>query len=290
MVAVGWDSAQEIDRHVDALLREADAHGRFPTPVEDLLEAQRLSMPGTIESAFDPAVLATAPPSIRLKMMAVLPKVEAALDRPARQVHVVSSHIEGRRRLSICHEIGHDILPWHEELYYMDCAEHLEPGVQIMLEQEANYAAIQLLLQQDIFVNVARDLRQDTASIKDLAARFACSIHATFWHFVETQTTAVAGLVLERSPRGQPDNYHFIVRKAVGSPSFCRQFGLVEVPPAFLSTQKCPHLLTAWRSVARFNRQGEATIRLTARDGSTSWFHCELFSNSYNLFLLMVKS
>ncbi len=289
-MAMGWDSAQEIDYHVDILLRTASARGRFPTPVEDLLEAQKLSMPDVTDSPLDPAILAMAPPALRQKMAGVLPKVEAMLDRPTRRVHVVSSHIKGKQRLSICHEIGHDILPWHREFYYFDRAEHLDPGVQIEIETEANYAAIRLLLQQEVFVNLARDLRRDTAAVKDLAARFACSLHATFWHFVETQTTTVAGLVLARSPQGEPDSYRFSVKKAVGSPLFCCQFALAEAPPRFLSVRDYPDLLAAWRTLERFDKPGEANMLLPARDGSTSWFRCELFSNSYNLFLLMVKS
>ncbi|GAC1431402.1 MAG: hypothetical protein NVSMB65_04890 [Chloroflexota bacterium] len=166
---VGGDSAREIDRHVDRLLREADALGRVPTPVDDLLAVRGPYIPEAADSPFDPTILAAAPSEIRQKMIALLPKVEAILDRTGRQVHVVASHIEGKWRFSVCHEVGHDILPRHRERYYLDGVEQLDPGVQSEREQEANYASIRLLLQPDVFAPMASDLRQEAATVKGLA-------------------------------------------------------------------------------------------------------------------------
>ena len=55
--------AEEIDKHVDRLLRAADAYQRFPTPVDDIVAAASLTQ--VDDYVFDDSKIAKAPVYLR---------------------------------------------------------------------------------------------------------------------------------------------------------------------------------------------------------------------------------
>lgn len=281
------DRRRAIDRHVDRLLRAADARYRFPTPVENIVEAQRLRTAANDASPFAAGILAAAPAALREKMRIISHKVLAVLDRRDRLVYVDPDRLEVQQRFGRCHEVGHDVLPWHDERFYVDGMEQLAPHVRALYEQEANYAAAQLLLQRDVFLEVARSLQPGSDAVKDLAARFGCSIHATFRAYVEMNPTAVAGLVLARSPIGTSgDSYLFSVKAVFASECFTRLFPWLDDPPTTLSSIDYPDLAGLWDQLSRFSVSYEGHLWLPSRAGNALAINVELFSNSYSLFLL----
>ena len=120
------ESKATIDALVSRLLLEADALRCFPTPVADLVAVQRLRLARTDESAFSPAVLASAPPELRAKVAAFSPNLVALLDRRERAIHLAPGGLIVQDRFHQCHELGHDLCPWHDERYYRPSGKDLE--------------------------------------------------------------------------------------------------------------------------------------------------------------------
>jgi hypothetical protein len=93
------DSHEDIARLTGRQLRKAEAYGRLPTPVEDILAAAELEEePDTFLSE---SSIAKMPEHMRGVLRRVSGKVHAALDRKTRVVHInPTTDLVGRRRSS----------------------------------------------------------------------------------------------------------------------------------------------------------------------------------------------
>lgn len=278
------ESKATIDTLVSRLLQEAGALRRFPTPVVDLVGVQRLRLARTDESAFSPAVLASAPPELRARVEAFSLKLVALLDRQERAIHLAPGGLVVQDRFHQCHELGHDLCPWHDERYYLDAAHTLDPAVRARFEREANYAATRLLFQHDVFAEVAQGYRMTFAEIKALATAFGASLHATFRLHVEQNRSPVAGLILgklgtaplvlgERLP----------VKSSFASLAFSNLFRMEDL----VTPQLIAQLRTAIGDLAVTRQPSEGYLHLLARGGDMHTAHFQLATNSYDLFLFV---
>lgn len=281
------ESAPDIDHSVNRLLRRAGARYRFPTPVAEIVAAQQLHVTTQDASPLAPTVMASAPAALQEVMRRLQYKILGVLDRHERYVHVDHTSLEVQRRFSTCHEVGHDLCPWHNAPYYVDGSEQLAPDVRATFEREANYAATGILFQQSIFSEVASGLPVGAAAVLQLAAQFGASIHATFWHYVETSLETLLGFILNSTPIGDDTaSYRFRVKNTLASASCAAAFPVLDIASAYLSTQDHPDLRSAWETLCASGLPSAGEMYLTARDGNTYLVTFEIFSNSYNLFLI----
>lgn len=118
------DSADDISRRVDRLLRKADAYGRFPRPVDDIVAAAQLTYAD--DYVLDESAIRKAPAYLRGLLRSARNKIQGLVDRRARVVHI-SPAIEhsGKRRFVTLHETTHQILPHQHDLLYADDRETL---------------------------------------------------------------------------------------------------------------------------------------------------------------------
>src|SRR5438128_10897386 len=79
-------SGKEIAAATDQLLRAASAYQPFPTPIEDLIGAAKLTQPA--QSLLSDSLISSAPKHIRDALTTVRLKVRALLDRKAREIHL----------------------------------------------------------------------------------------------------------------------------------------------------------------------------------------------------------
>ena len=290
MPMIDEEGRDEIDRAVARLLRQADAVRRFPTPVNELIAAQKLHLSTGDDSPFAPSALNRAPVALRERLDRVVGKLLGALDRHDRQVYVAPDSLDVQKRFTQCHELGHDICPWQAIRYHVDGYEQLSFDVDQRFEAEANYAAVGLLFQQSVFAEVAASYPVSTATIKQLAEYFGASIHATLHEFVERSPYAVAGLVLPPSPAGTSAGaYRFHVKQWFASPSFARLFSLGDACRRGLTAAEHPDLASAWDQLRLVGPVGSGHLVLVGRDGFPSILDFEMSSNSYNLFLLLMN-
>ena len=173
-----------IRSHILALLRRADAFGQVPTPISQVMDVAQLVSAGEI----------TLEPEERRQLRRVFGDlVDRVLSRLQGVIHFRSGEVwinpemhPMRQRFVQAHEIGHDILPWHRELFaYLDDKSRLRPDVRNRYEREANQAAIELLAQGDQLRHEADDSALDMTLISDLASRYSISIEASARRIVE---------------------------------------------------------------------------------------------------------
>lgn len=288
-----FSSGGEIDKRVDRLLRNAAALRKFPTPIDDIIDAQKLTVSTPEDSPLAPGMIARAPAALRERLDSVMFKVLAALDRRERVVHV---HPETRNtnhdRFNKLHEVGHDLCVWQDISHAVDGRSQLDPSTTNLFEREANYAGARLLFQGDVFVDVARSFQTGLGSVLLLSEQFGGSIHAAFHQYVATHLDGVAGYILRRSPTIDlvTGSHQFYVKMELASDTFTMTY----LPPALrhggLSSVDHSDLESAWRRLSAGENVAGGEMRLQKHDGSFEVVNFELFSNTYNLFLLLLPT
>lgn len=193
------ESAEEINSHADRLLRAADAYGRFPTPVEDIIRVAELTE--SDEYVLDESLIKKAPVYLRGLLRSARQKIQGLVDRRARVVHISPSiEHQGKKRFVMLHETIHHVLPHQQDLLYADDNETLSRMTNRLFEQEANKGAAELLFQREHYSHDAADLEISIAAVWELANRYGSSFHAALHRYAEVHPGIVAAIVLERTP------------------------------------------------------------------------------------------
>lgn len=228
-------AADEITKQVDRLLREADAFGRYPTPVEDLVAAARLQR--SDDYVLDESLISKAPLAIRALLRSARNKIQGLLDRRARVIHVSPTiDNEGKHRFVELHETAHAIIPHQRDLLYADDNETLSPSTRLMFEREANQAAAELLFQRKDFAQTAAQFEISLDTVRYLAQHYGSSFHAALRRYAETHNKALAVLVLEAAPE-QTNPPTWRRREAVASPTWIARFGQPKYPALMSPTR-----------------------------------------------------
>lgn len=280
------ESEGEIVAASERLLRAADARGRLPTPVEDLVKAAGLS--DSDEMPFDESVLRRAPADLAdaVRRLGLKHKVHAMLDRRERLVYVNPDiQHEGRRRFRALHEVGHDALPSQQQPAYADNAQTLSWLVRVKHEQDASQVAAELLFQRELFRRMAAEYAIGIAALIELADRFGASYHAALRRYAETHRSPLAGLVLDHSPCAA-EPLSFRRREAICSPAWERRFGRPDAWPNVLQAPVFGFLSEA-RRAAVWQSTVEGEFRLAALDNEIRDLRVNAFSNSYRLLVLL---
>lgn len=267
------------------LLKRADAEGRFPTPIDDIVAAAGLVQPK--ESLFSNSILEQAPSHLRHVIRKLGGRVRAVLDRTTQEVHVDPSiQNEGRVAFYKLHEVSHKIYPWQQELAYADDDATLSPAVRTVFEWEANIGASNLLFQNDAFTDMARQYTIGIASIFDLAIQVGASRHATFRRFARVHDGAVAGVVLDLSPcTREPLTYRR--HEMITSDKWAAEFGMSYWPQELRAE---PFTFVNSAEEARVSSsvvQREFVFPNLRNEPVT--LNVELYSNQYALLVLIWK-
>jgi transcriptional regulator with XRE-family HTH domain len=207
-----------IRTNADALLREADAVGRFPTPLDDLNAVAGLVATNEIAlTAKERSLLERkCGPVIHL----VWNRLQGLVDFRSNEVWVKPELAEVRQRFVRAHEIGHAILPWQRETFaYLDDNSTLRPNVAALFEREANQVAIDLLSQGDRLVQEVDDTTPSLLVIDGLAAKYGVSLVAAARRVAELSRRRVALVVRYRNTAGFLGPTHLYC-----SPSFEKRF------------------------------------------------------------------
>ncbi len=101
-----------------------------------------------------------------------------------------------RRRFVHAHEISHEMLPWHRDLYvFLDDKTRIRGDINDRYERHANQAAIEILAQGDRLRREADDSPLSFGLIEALGNRFEISTQATTRRIVE-ETKQTCALVI----------------------------------------------------------------------------------------------
>lgn len=274
---------EAIAKATHQLLLKADAYGRWPTPVDDIIAAADLVEPQ--HSMLSNFVLEQAPAHLRRAIRRLGGKVRALLDRKEREIHIdPTANTEGRVAFLKLHEVSHDIFPWQKELGYADDDAHFSPAIRKVFERQANCGAAELLFQRDTFADLARDYAIGMAGVLDLAHIIGSSAHATLRRFVECHNATIAGVILDPSPCSlDPLGYrrHEVVRSAAWTLRFGSEYW-----PTVLRSQPYGFIVSA--PEARLSGVAvRSEFSLPSVDNQLVRLHADVYSNHYRLLALI---
>lgn len=171
-----------------------------PTPLEEILRFRRLS----VEERKSLLPHEIIPTSLRRSLHRIGSRVRGLLDLRSRHM-VVDESLHPRRRVFVkYHEIGHDVLDWHRELFVVTSEFDLRPDVRRTFEAEANRFSALTIFQGDDFEKWQRGRRLRMNGLAALAERYDASLTSTAMQYVSVQDLPVALLLgLTESAEGQ---------------------------------------------------------------------------------------
>ncbi|MBP2490934.1 hypothetical protein JOH50_006730 [Rhizobium leguminosarum] len=190
-----------------------------------------------------------------------------------------STQPDAKQRWNEAHEIGHSLIPWHEDLMLGDQEQTLTPGCHDQIEAEANYAAGQLLFLQAQFQIAANDSAPGLDAVRSLKGAFGNTYTTTFWRFIEDSHREIPMIGLigghPRHPKQGKPNFRHIIE----SPAYRAMFDSLSVE----------HLLQAMRTYCKYQKSGPlgaGEISIVDKRGETHVFLFESFSNTYDCLTL----
>lgn len=276
-------NSEEVVRASQRLLKLAEIGDRLPTPVEDLIAAAGLHRGS--DDLFADDTIEEAPRHLRDAIRSLRGKVHAALDRKRRAVYVDPNiNHEGRRAFRALHEVGHDILPSQNAPAHGDDAYTLSWLTKVQWERDANQVAAELLFQRERFTGMAGEYETGLGAMVKLTQNFGGSLQAGHRRYVEFHREAVAGVVLDVSPRPTgPEAYRRY--EAVCSPAWEARFGRTDSWPTVLEARAFGFLGGATRANAwpRVDWEG----KWPDLDNTMVPVRAEIMSTSYRLLVLL---
>ena len=273
-----------VEKHADRLLREAGAHGVYPTPVAALLAAAKLTV---VEDEFlDEGILrrflrqATERGKAALK--SALGKVLGLFEPHDRLVMIDTGVPTPKKPFVKLHEAGHGFLPHQSGLFGLihDCEKTLDPDITDLFEREANVFAVDVMFQGKTF---ATEAHSDTFGMKvpmRLAKKYGASNYSTFRRYVRTNPAACCVIVLE--PVTFPHSGTFEVRRIIPSRTFNGIYDGAALFSVINRTHPIAHVIPVGRRMT-----AERKIVLVDRNKGRRECRAEAFDTKHQIFVLI---
>jgi transcriptional regulator with XRE-family HTH domain len=181
----------QIRGHTIALLRKADVLGEIPTPLEPVMDVSSLVLAGEIE--LEPEMKKKLRQRFGDLVDRALDLIVGAVRFDNRDVYLKPDLYWLKKRFVQAHEIGHEMLPWHRELYaFLDDKTRIRADINDKYERQANQAAIEVLAQGDRLRREADDSSLTFELLTTLGNRFEISMQATARRVIEESRHDVA--------------------------------------------------------------------------------------------------
>jgi Zn-dependent peptidase ImmA (M78 family) len=179
-----------IRKHVEKALKAADAIGRYPTPVSDVMEAARISV--SEEQVLDERFLKWARRKAKSGLKKALSKIIGLFDVVTRLVYIDHTIIKVKQTFLKLHETAHAVLPWQCDIYSAieDCEKTLDPDISEVFDREANVFASDVLFQLDDFTKRVADLPLSIKVPLKYSSKYGASVYATIRRYVSTNHRA----------------------------------------------------------------------------------------------------
>ncbi|BBL77501.1 ImmA/IrrE family metallo-endopeptidase [Methylomagnum ishizawai] len=288
-------TAQDINNRIDRVLRGL-GNPEPPLRLEDVRELLKLDR--AFYKADDPSVIQETISRIRIATIQVYQRptllIEAiqkfslkALYIPDRKRILLDASLpEKKHRWNEAHEIGHSLIPWHDEMMLGDNIITLSHNCHEHIEAEANYAAGQLLFLRDRFLMEACSVEPTINSINRLHNIFGNTISTTLYRFIETVGVElpIVGLITDHPHimrRPETFDYDKPCRHFIQSPAFAKRFSKLSETELFDS-------VSGYCGSQRGGSLGKAELILDDDNGSQHRFIFETFFNTYDALTLGV--
>jgi hypothetical protein len=119
---------------------------------------------------------------------------------PKKNLVLLSSKISNnRKRLTLFHEAGHEILPYHQNNYFSIRGNDIDALLYKKMEREAFLAGTELMFPLKHFIDDAMGLHVSFGSIKKIADKYKASFEATCIRYAITSREIVAIAVIKEN-------------------------------------------------------------------------------------------
>jgi hypothetical protein len=285
----------DIDKRVERVLRGL-GKPEPPLRLEDVRELLKLDL--AFYTADDPGLAREAISRIRVGAIQVFNRpaliIEAiskfslkALYLPDRKRIMIDSNVPKlKHRWNEAHEVGHSLLPWHEEMMHGDNDHTLSKSCMEHIEVEANFAAGRLLFLQDRFVEEARSSAIEIETVRNLKTVYGNTLASTLWRFVESvgETTPVVGMMTchPHASRRPPDyDAAKPCRHFIQSAAFQSRYSKLSEVELF-------EAIASYCGAQRGGMLGQGHLGLLDDNGSRHRFYFETFFNQHDALTLGV--
>jgi hypothetical protein len=275
---------QKVRREAQRLLAKADAIGRFPTPVKDVLDVARLEV--VEENLGNLSLLARLRNGADGSLKKALSKVLGIFDVRARLIFIDRTVKLVKQTFITFHETGHFFLPWQRDAYKVieDCPKTLDPEIAENFDREANIFASEVLFQLDGFSDEARDHHFGVNIPLNLGRRYGASAYSSIRQYVIKNNRPCAVLVLNPPEVDVQFGFHLTLRRCLTSQSFPSQVGLVEWSERYTPS----HPLWDLIPTGKRKMSSPRTITLTNTGGVRHACMAEAFSTGFQVFILIL--
>jgi hypothetical protein len=277
----------QIRAQAQRALQAANACGRYPTPVADVMEAAELVV--VDDDVLSESFLAR----MRKKAFKVgdalksaLSKVRGLFDVKARLVYIDRTVKAVKQTFLKLHETAHGILTWQRDVYGLveDCDKTLSPEVSEEFDREANAFASEVLFQLDDFTKQAADEPFGIGVPMKLSKKYGASVYASIRRYVSTHHRACAVIVTEPPVPMDGEGFTAALRRVEPSPEFERLFGGVSWPEQFTPSDDIGAVIPFGRRMSR-----PRSMSLKDYNGSRHECVAEAFKTPYQVFVLVVE-
>jgi hypothetical protein len=259
-------------------LQRAGVVGALPTPLEEV--ARVAGVQSIVDMRYIPGELEMRKPRIWTRIL-------GALQFGAPTIFVDREQVGARARFTTAHEIGHLVLPWHEQVHRLDNEGILFEDAAGLIDREANLAAAHLIFQGRQFFEQALSYQASMGAPLTLAGPHGASIHATLRHYVEYHPDPVALYV---AGRYQTVDHTLPIWRSLESPSFRQRFGhlLDRVPERKLAAVPAdkPSLGMIVNAAFASDEIPSMTVRIIDLNGEACSYTAEAYYNRTNMFVL----
>ena len=222
--------AGEIDAFVEKVLKDLGE----PAPPLSLADVRKLlSLDRQYYSSRDTGILVETAHRMKLAGKQVFDKPSRIIDAikhwdlkalwvpEGRRILIDGDEPKPKHRWYEAHEVGHSLIPWHEQFMHGDQRITLRVSCHEQLESQANYAAARLLFLQNGFRERLLSSEVTFDRVKGLARLFQNTMTTTLWRTVEAMDVAAVGMVsCHPQDRGSEEPVRYFLR----SKRFVEQF------------------------------------------------------------------
>ncbi len=286
-------TADDIDGRVERVLRGL-GHPEPPLRLEEVRELLQLDL--AFYTADDSSVADEAISRIRVAGIQVYKRPMLLIDA-IRKSSLKALYLPDRKRILLdaelpqlkhrwneAHEIGHSIIPWHEDTMLGDNSCTLSPDCREQVEAEANFAAARLLFLRDRFIDEVQSVEPSIEAVKRLRKAFGNTLSTTLYRFIETAGAElpIVGMITGHphvSRRSNDFNSSDPCRHFIQSPAFARYFGKTSGSDIFSA-------VATYCGAQGGGPLGEDELILMDDNGSRHCFHFETFFNRYDALTL----
>lgn len=286
-------TAQDIDQRVERVLRGL-GNPEPPLRLEDIRHLLKLDR--RFYTAKDPSAVQETISRIRVATIQLYERpaliFEAikkfslkALYLPDRKRILLDGDVpEKKHRWNEAHEIGHSLIPWHEDMMHGDNAHTLSIDCHERVEAEANFAAGRMLFLRDRFADEAQAKDPTLASVRQLHGKFGNTISTTLYRFVEVAggDRPIVGMITDHPHISRRPANHDPAkpcRHFIQSPAFAARFSRIPEEDVF-------EAIVGYCGSQSGGPLGDSELILSDDNGDQHRFYFETFFNRYDALTL----